>query len=265
MFPSRLWRCAAAAAFAASLAGSAAAQQAEHPEIAKRRQAERRIFSDAEIVDGFLKIALSAEFHTGGPVDRIRKYDGPVRVTIENRARPDRTRQVAEAIAEIGKRVRHLDIAVTQDRAAANVVVRLVRDRDISKSIREIYGKDRARRILTELDPQCLSSFRKDTGFRIVQSDVLLATDAGEFTFRHCLYEEVLQALGPINDDHSVPWTMFNDDVQLGFFGVYDQYLLNILYDPRIRPGMPREEVRALLPSILPDVRAFVEKNNGLR
>ena len=45
---------------------------------------------------------------------------------------------------------------------------------------------------------------------------------------------------------------MFNDDVQLGFFGVYDQYLLNILYDPRIRPGMTRAEVEALLPRCCP-------------
>ena len=46
-----------------------------------------------------------------------------------------------------------------------------------------------------------------------------------------------------INDDSSVPWTMFNDNVQTGFFDVYDQYLVNILYDPRIRPGMTNGEV----------------------
>jgi hypothetical protein len=31
---------------------------------------------------------------------------------------------------------------------------------------------------------------------------------------------------------------------------VYDQYLINILYDPRIRPGMTKGEVDALLPDI---------------
>ena len=46
-----------------------------------------------------------------------------------------------------------------------------------------------------------------------------------------------------INDDSSVPWTMFNDNVQMGFFDVYDQYLVNILYDPRVRPGMRKGEV----------------------
>jgi Protein of unknown function (DUF2927) len=88
--------------------------------------------------------------------------------------------------------------------------------------------------------------------------------DAGDFIFYDCVYEELLQALGPINDDSSVPWTMFNDQVQKGFFDVYDQYLLNILYHPRIRPGMTREEVRAVLPEVLPSVRAFVAKVNGL-
>jgi hypothetical protein len=45
---------------------------------------------------------------------------------------------------------------------------------------------------------------------------------------------------------------------------VYDQYLLNILYDPRVQAGMTRQQVRALLPQILPDVRAFVAGMNDL-
>ena len=57
---------------------------------------------------------------------------------------------------------------------------------------------------------------------------MILPVDAGDFTFYDCAYEELLRALGVINDDQSVPWTMFNDDVQMGFFDVYDQYLLNM-------------------------------------
>jgi hypothetical protein len=80
--------------------------------------------------------------------------------------------------------------------------------------------------------------------------------------FYDCVYEELLQALGPINDDASVPWSMFNDNVQMGFFGLYDQFLLNILYHPRIRPGMTRAEVEAVLPEVLPAVRAWIEETN---
>jgi hypothetical protein len=50
----------------------------------------------------------------------------------------------------------------------------------------------------------------------------------------------------------------------MGFFDVYDQYLLNILYDPRIRPGMTRDQVRALLPEVMPAVRAWVADINAL-
>ena len=113
-----------------------------------------------------------------------------------------------------------------------------MRDRDLPRTIGKIYGRERARQIQRSLGPQCLSSFRKDESFRITHSDVILVADAGDFIFYDCVYEELLQALGPINDTNAVPWTMFNDDVQMGFFDVYDQYLLNILYDPRIRPGM---------------------------
>ena len=94
---------------------------------------------------------------------------------------------------------------------------------------------------------------------------MILVADAGNFIFYDCAYEELLQSLGPINDDEIVPWTMFNDEVQMGFFDIYDQYILNILYDPRIRPGMTREEVRALLPQILPDVREWIARANNLK
>ena len=60
-----------------------------------------------------------------------------------------------------------------------------------------------------------------------------------------------------------MPWTTFNDNVSMSHFGIFDQYLLNILYHPRLRPGMSVDEVKALLPAILPAVRAWVAKSNG--
>jgi hypothetical protein len=58
---------------------------------------------------------------------------------------------------------------------------------------------------------------------------------------------------------------MFNDDVQMGFFDVYDQYLVNILYDPRVRPGMTKDELDELFPEVLPTVRAWVANANSSR
>jgi hypothetical protein len=236
---------------------------AEIPAIAARQRAEKKAFTDAEIVEGFLKTTFGAEFQLAGRVDRIRKYVTPVRVFADGN-RPDRRAQLAQVVADIGRRVQHLDIAMTSSAEDANVRVKLVRDRDLIRTIAKDYGTERAKEIKTSLDPQCLSGFRKNDAYEIDHSSVILTVDNGDFVFFDCAYEELLQSLGPINDTSSVPWTMFNDKVSMGFFDVYDQYILNLLYDPRIRPGMTVDEVRAVLPAALADVRVWVRKVNQI-
>lgn len=236
----------------------------ETPGVGARQRNEKKTFTDSEVIDGFMKTAFGAEYHLAGRVDRIRKYHAPVRIFIEGSNRTDRQMQLGKVVSDIAQRVQHLDIAITGKRDMANTVITLVRDRDLQKTITAFYGADRAKEIRDSLDPQCLSGFRKDENFEIQRSDVILTVDNGDFVFLDCAYEELLQSLGPINDTDSVPWTMFNDQVSMGFFDIYDQYLMNILYDPRIKAGMTVEEVREVLPAVLPDVRAWVAKTNNL-
>jgi hypothetical protein len=256
------------AAIAVMLAAiSCTAAHAEDPGIVSRRVSQRTDFTDAEIKDGFFKIAFNAELQLGAPAERVRKFDEPVRIFLDSKfldskGEPDRRPQIEAVIADIRARVNHLDVAVTSDRQAANFIVRLVAARDVEPTIRSLYGHDKARRIQQKLNPQCLSGIAKDQRFRIRRAEVILPVDAGDFTFYDCAYEELLQALGAINDDRSVPWTMFNDDVQMGFFDIYDQYLLNILYDPRLRPGMTKAEVSARLPDVMSTARTWVGNAN---
>ncbi|QIG94256.1 MULTISPECIES: DUF2927 domain-containing protein [unclassified Bradyrhizobium] len=253
-----------AAALAACLTDATVpAAGAEVPAVVVRQRSEKKLFTDAEIVEGFLKTAFGAEYHLAGRVDRIRKYDSPVRVFADG-SRADRKAQLAKVVADIRAKVQHLDIAMTESSDAANVVVKLVRDRELYRTIATFYGQDRAKEIRSSLDPQCLSGFRKNENYEIEHSDVILTVDNGDFVFLDCAYEELLQSLGPINDTATVPWTMFNDSVSMGYFDVYDQYLLNLLYDPRIKPGMTVQEVKAVLPDVLTDIRAWVAKVNHL-
>lgn len=239
------------------------AAQSDNADISIRRASERTSFSDDEIKDGFFKTAFRAELQFDRRIERIRKFDEPVRVFVVNRGAPDRRAEIATIITDIHAHVDHLDVALTDDRQAANFVVTLVQSRDFARTIRAHYGPDKAKQIQQSLHPQCLSGIGKDRSFRIRRAEVILPVDAGEFAFYDCAYEELLQALGVINDDNSVPWTMFNDNVQMGYFDVYDQYLLNILYDPRVRPGMTKAELDKLLPEVLPTVRAWVADGNS--
>jgi len=250
----------AAIAFDAFVSPPASAEIAA---IASRQRVEKKTFTDSEIIEGFMKTAFGAEYHLAGRVDRIRKYEAPVRVFADGN-RADRKVQLAKVVADIAQRVQHLDIAMAETSNSANVTVKLVRDRDLFRTISTFYGSERAREIKTSLDPQCLSGFRKNDKFEIEHSDVILTVDNGDFTFLDCAYEELLQSLGPINDTSTVPWTMFNDNVSMGYFDVYDQYIMNVLYDPRIKAGMTVAEVKAVLPDVLADVRAWVRKVNNL-
>jgi hypothetical protein len=237
---------------------------AETPSVGARQRNEKKNFTDSEIIEGFMKTAFGAEYHLAGRVDRIRKYHVPVRVFVDGSGRTARQMQIGKVVSDIAMRVQHLNIAMANKRDDANAIITLVRDRDLQKTIASFYGAEKAKEIHDSLDPQCLSGFRKNDDFEIQRSDVILTVDNGDFVFLDCAYEELLQSLGPINDTDSVPWTMFNDDVSMGFFDVYDQYIMNILYDPRIKAGMTVEDVRAVLPAVLPDVRTWVAKVNNL-
>jgi Protein of unknown function (DUF2927) len=246
----------AVAALTATMAVSGVVDaRAENGAISIRRAAERTDFSNDEIKDGLFKTAFRAELQFGRQEERIRKFDEPVRVFVDNRGAPARTADIAAIVQDIRGRIADLDLAITTDRKAANVLVTLVPARAFAQTIRSRYGADAAKKIQASLHPECLSGIAKDQSYRIRRAE--------EFRFYDCAYEELLQSLGLINDDSSVPWTMFNDDVQMGFFDVYDQYLINILYDPRIRPGMTKAEVEAALPEIFPTVRAFVARANS--
>jgi len=244
---------------AIALAGTGnAPAHGEDPDISSRRASERVDFNDNEIKDGFFKIVFSAELQFDAPEERVRKFEEPIRIFVVSNAVPDRRSEIAAVVDDIRARVNHLDVAITSDRRAANFIVMLVADRDLGRTIRTRYGNNKAKRIQQSLAPQCLSGIGKDARSRIRRAEVILPVDDGEFTFYDCAYEELLQALGAINDDRSVPWTMFNDDVQMGFFDVYDQFLLNILYDPRVRPGMTRAEVGSLMPELLATARTWL-------
>ena len=244
----------------AAAAASRNTARAEDAAIASRRAAEHKSFTDDQIKDGFFKIAFRAELQFGRGDDRIRKFEKPIRVFVINRGTPDRRAAIARVVANIAAHVDHLDLAMADDADHANFVVTVVRRRDVARTIRSYYGADKARQIQRSLRPQCLSGFGKDGNDRITRAEVILPSDVNDFSFYDCAYEELLQPLGLINDDNSVPWTMFNDDVQMGFFDRYDQYLVNILYDSRIKAGMTKSEVNDLLPDVLPAVRGWLSK-----
>ena len=133
------------------------------------------------------------------------------------------------------------------------MLVKLVRDRDLYRTIATFYGSERAREIKSSLDPQCLSGFRKNDKFEIERSDVILTVDAGDFVFLDCAYEELLQSLGPINDtDERAVDHVQRQRLRWAISASTTSTCSTCSIDPRIKAGMTVAEVKALLPECSP-------------
>ena len=117
--------------------------RAENVDVVARRSSERLSFSDSEIAEGFFAVAFGAELQFGKRVERIRKFDEPVRVFVDNRTASGRSAEIAAAIADIRAHVQHLDIAITEGRSAANLIVRIVHERDFSRTLSARFGSEK--------------------------------------------------------------------------------------------------------------------------
>ena len=71
---------------------------------------------------------------------------------------------------------------------------------------------------------------------------------------RSCIHEEVAQGLGLPNDSPGARPTIFNDDEEFAFLTRHDELLLQILYDPRLTPGLRPDEARPIVRRIAEEV-----------
>jgi len=125
--------------------------------------------------------------------------------------------------------VDHLDVAVTNDRQAANCRLQACRGArsgsDHSLALRQRQSKAEFNKPLIR---NACPGLARISANRIRRAEVILPIDAGDFTFYDCAYEELLQALGAITTTARFPGPMFTDGRPDGILRRYDQYLSQI-------------------------------------
>ena len=143
--------------------------------------------------------------------------------------------------------VRHFDGRVVTDPLDANFRVILVPEADFQAVVARELDAD-----AFAMNARCLVGVNTRRG-RIRRSTAVIVAD-DDFLFTRCLIEEVLQGLGPMNDDDRLAESVFNDRSRLAYFTPLDQALMNVLYHPLIRPGMSGTAVQKTLPKVLRDL-----------
>ena len=210
-----------------------------------------RAYSDASLIDGFEKTVFGSEY-SGFLVSGkyVRKFDGPVRFYVSAKGLGRRKAQVTRFLRSLNSLIRGLTVKIVSREQDANFVVHVVRRKDYENTVRNEVFKGRRATIRGRCMVRAVYS---RSG--ISRSDAVIVADEGEALFKRCMTEEILQGLGPLNDDRSLKASMFNDATNYTSFRRFDRILLNMLYDRRIEIGASSKAVAPLLPQVVRDVK----------
>lgn len=222
----------------------------------------------AQMVDDFVAIALHDEYtRTANGLIRqphpapLRRWETPVRIRLAfgdsvSHGQRVRDRDIVSSYAgRLAQASRH-DVATSAE--GGNFIVFVVHEDErralgpkLAAAAPGIPQGDIA--ALTALNPQTpctvLGYSRGDSSV-YVQAVGVIRAELPSRTRTSCYHEEIAQGLGLPNDSYDVHPSIFNDDEEFAHLTRHDELLLEMLYDPRLRPGMTEAEARPILHDI---------------
>ena len=234
------------------------------PFFAARPRAETA-YTNSDLLRNFLSIALRAEaaddFAADGSI-AISKWQGPVRYRLAGAQPRDRV-QIA-ALSQHLSDLTGLDIREAYDVERYNMDIRFVPRNHRASEMRELLATN-------WLGPRVASlargwrDFESDRCFTLTTRDprsgvtgtahIFIKDELSPVWRETCIIEEMAQSLGLLNDDPRASPSIFNDDGVYQALTSHDELLLQVLYDPRIQPGMTRRGVVPLAEQVIADLR----------
>lgn len=213
-------------------------------------------YGDDELIRGFVLTVFGAEVRETLADDvaaaRVKKFAGPVHYALVSSAVIDWRRSVRDYVARLSAVVTNLTLTEVETPELAQMTIYLVDRSDYVATIRSTVWQG----VQTGfLERNACSAVIAARSSGIDKASVYLVADEGFLTLSHCMVEEIAQSLGPANDSDQLTFSIFNDQSNLNTLGLFDWFILNMLYDERIRPGMSESEARAVLSDVIADVR----------
>ena len=225
-------------------------------------------FGTRQLVQNFIRIALYDEYtHQGGALvaresaSRLRRWEAPVRMSVDFGASiplDQRARDSADISAYAGRLARASKHPVQVVPRGGNFAVLIVNEderRALAPRLRALVpGIDATSvRAITDLSPATFCVVFAFSEGNSASYSRAVAVIRGEHPDRlrlSCLHEELAQGMGLANDSPRARPSIFNDDEEFALLTRHDELLLQILYDPRLRPGMTEAEARPIIETI---------------
>lgn len=218
-----------------------------------------------QLVDNFVRIALFGEYtETGSTLvarqsaSKLHRWDDPVRLKIvfgdsvpEAKRARDRN-AIRSYAAQLSRASGH---PVSLVSTGGNFTVFIVNEAE-----RQALGPD-LQVALPRISPAvtdailtlprnqyCLAVAEAPENDGIYRRAIAVIRAEHPDLFRlSCIHEEIAQGMGLTNDSPSARPSIFNDDEEFALLTEHDERLLQILYDPRLAPGMTEGEARPIV------------------
>lgn len=220
------------------------------PAMGAELPAGRTDYANDDLAELFTRLTLDMEWGASRP--HLVRFEAPVRVSLEGPGATPYAPFMAgllDMIAATG-----VDIAPAGPGGAANMHVRFVDGRSMARALPSqacVVATGNTRWAQFAADPVRYGGQSLVEAERIDDATIFIPQTAAPYQIRRCLMEEIIQALGPANDMFGVPDTIFNDDGAHGWPTRLDLLMLRVLYDPEMRTGLSRGEVRARARALL--------------
>ncbi|MRX49539.1 DUF2927 domain-containing protein [Paracoccus sp. S-4012] len=222
----------------------------------------------AALAATFAEVALRSEYtrvatgltRSDGDVP-LRRWEVPVRIRLEFGAAvpPDQRVRDRDVVANYAARLARVtghDIALATE--GGNFLLHVVTEDErralsprLAAEAPGVPAADIA--ALTRMSPQTactVFAYGRAPEAGYTTAVAVIRAELPDLSRTACLHEEIAQGLGLPNDSGTSRPSIFNDDDEFAYLTRHDELLLQILYDPALRPGMTAAEVRPIVEQI---------------
>ena len=225
-------------------------------------------FNARQLAENFVHIALYNEYSqvNGGFVERqsasrLRRWEQPVRIELTFGPTVPMARRAADRASvtaysgQLARATRHPVAMVPRGGNFHVLVLNEDERREAGPLLRRLMPgiDDNSVRAITSLPSTTFCVvFAFSQGDSPAYSDAVavIRAEHPDGLRLSCLHEELAQGLGLANDSPRARPSIFNDDEEFALLTRHDELLLQMLYDPRLRPGMTEAEARPIVQTI---------------
>ena len=213
-------------------------------------------FTDTMLARNFMQIALTTEYADNsdfriqqGSQTTLHRWEKPIRMNVSFSdtvpfAQRDQDRTSVSAFAARLSRLSNVQIRQTDQNPNFHVLFLDEDDRrGAAARLRALVPdiSEATLRGITTLprDQLCLVAAVFEPGrSSYAQAVVVIRAEHPNLIRAACIHEELAQAMGLANDSDAARPSIFNDSDEFALLTRHDEYLLRILYDPRLQTGM---------------------------